>query len=146
MKFVPVQNGEFFEVFAVVKQGLFEHIDSVFGWEDDFQRQRLESEYRLKWFHWIFSNDVRVGLVCFRPYDDAYHIHLLLVFPEYRQQRYGKTAMVKVHNQALDEKCKRITLSSFSRNTVVLSFYERLGYEVVENEEDFVSLSLNLAL
>ncbi|WP_202603682.1 GNAT family N-acetyltransferase [Vibrio toranzoniae] len=146
MKFVPVQKSEFSDVFAVVKQGLFEHVDSVFGWDDDYQLQRLKSEYDLSWFQWVYSNSQKVGLICFKPYDDAYHIHLLLVFPEYRQQMYGKAAMIKVQDFAFKENCKRITLSSFSRNSAALSFYKQLGYEVVESEKDFVSLSLELAL
>lgn len=145
MHFKPILKSELPDVLTVVKQGLFEHINDVFGWDDDFQRQRLHSEYEISWFHWIYANQNKIGLVCFKPYSEAYHVHLLLVFPEYRQQKYGEMAMRKIQAQALNERCKKITLSSFSKNTAALSFYAHLGYEVVENEGDFVSLSLELS-
>ena len=45
IQFLLVSNSEFEELFACVKQGIFIHVDSVFGWDDDFQRQRLINDY-----------------------------------------------------------------------------------------------------
>ncbi|MDA9556647.1 GNAT family N-acetyltransferase [Vibrio sp.] len=146
MDLVSVQKEDFLEVFVAVKQGIFEYIDNVFGWDDDFQYQRLKDEYELSWFYWVYVDDNKIGLICYKPYDDAVHIHLLLIFPEYRKRMYGNSVMAKVREQSLSEQRKRITLSSFSQNSGAIRFYKRLGYKVVESEEHFVSLSLNLAL
>ncbi|WP_048611156.1 GNAT family N-acetyltransferase [Vibrio coralliirubri] len=141
-----VSNSEFEELFASVKQGLFIHVDSAFGWEDDFQRQRLLNEYHPSWFHWIYRENERVGLVCFKPYDNAYHIHLLIIFPQYQGRSLGKQVMALIHKRAMKEQRSHVTLSSFRSNTRAISFYQSLGYRVVdEGDDDFVGMALNLA-
>lgn len=43
--FVTPELSEFEQVFATVKQGIFDLVDEVFGWDDEFQRQRLHTDY-----------------------------------------------------------------------------------------------------
>ena len=64
IQFQLVSNHEFEELFASVKQGIFIHVDDVFGWDDDFQRQRLLNDYHPSWFHWVYRGEERIGLVC----------------------------------------------------------------------------------
>ncbi|MFA0547781.1 GNAT family N-acetyltransferase [Vibrio splendidus] len=139
-------NSEFDELFACVKQGIFIHVDDVFGWDDNFQRLRLLNEYHPSWFHWVYRENERVGLVCFKPYDNAYHIHLLIIFPQYQGRSLGKQVMTLIHKRATEERREQVTLSSFRSNTRAISFYQSLGYRVVdEGDDDFVGLALNLA-
>ncbi|MCZ4310351.1 MULTISPECIES: GNAT family N-acetyltransferase [Vibrio] len=146
IQFQLVSNLEFEELFACVKQGLFIHVDSVFGWDDDFQRQRLLNEYNPSWFHWVYLGKQRVGLVCFKPYDNAYHVHLLIISHQYQDQSLGKKVMSRIHEKAHQEQRNQVTLSSFRSNTRAISFYQALGYQVVDDsDEDFVGMTLNLA-
>jgi ribosomal protein S18 acetylase RimI-like enzyme len=146
IQFQLVSNLEFEELFASVKQGIFIHIDDVFGWDDDFQRQRLLNDYHPSWFHWIYRGKERIGLVCFKPYDNAYHVHLLIISPQYQGQSLGKKVMSLMHEKTLQEQRNQITLSSFRSNTRAISFYQSLGYGVVdeEDDDDFVGLTLYL--
>ena len=145
IQFQLVSNSEFEELFAFVKQGLFIHVDNVFGWDDDFQRQRLLNDYRPSWFHWVYLGKQRVGLVCFKPYDNAYHIHLLIISPQYQGRWLGKQVMTLIHKKAMAEQLSHVTLSSFRSNTRAISFYQSLGYHVVDDsDDDFVELALNL--
>ncbi|NVN79955.1 N-acetyltransferase [Vibrio sp. Scap24] len=145
MQLQLVANSEFEELFACVKQGIFEHVDNVFGWDDDFQRNRLLNDYHPSWFHWIYSKKERAGLVCFKPYDNAYHIHLLIIYPQYQGKMLGKEVMSLIHNKALREQRNQITLSSFRSNTHAIRFYEALGYQVIdESNAHFASLSLKV--
>ncbi|MEZ9039200.1 MULTISPECIES: GNAT family N-acetyltransferase [unclassified Vibrio] len=138
-------NSEFDELFACVKQGIFIHVDSVFGWDDDFQRQRLLNEYHPSWFHWVYRENKRVGLACFKPYDNAYHIHLLIIFPQYQGRSLGKQVMTLIHKKAMAEQLSQVTLSSFKSNARAINFYQSLGYHVVdEGDDDFVGMELNL--
>ncbi|MCG9553274.1 GNAT family N-acetyltransferase [Vibrio sp. Isolate31] len=146
IQFQLVSNSEFEELFTCVKQGIFIHVDSVFGWDDDFQRQRLLNDYHPSWFHWIRRKNERVGLVCFKPYDDAYHVHLLIISPQYQGQSLGKKVMSIMHEKTLQEQRNQITLSSFRSNTRAICFYQSLGYQIVDDsDEDFVGMALNLA-
>ncbi|MFA0159500.1 GNAT family N-acetyltransferase [Vibrio sp. 10N.261.46.A3] len=140
-----VSNSEFEELFASVKQGLFIHVDSVFGWDDDFQRQRLINDYHPSWFHWIYREDERVGLACFKPYDNAYHIHLLIIFPQYQGLSLGKQVMALIHKRTMEEQRSQVTLSSFRSNTRAISFYQSLGYHIVDDSDVyFVGMGLDL--
>ncbi|WP_061037699.1 GNAT family N-acetyltransferase [Vibrio coralliirubri] len=140
-----VSNSEFEELFACVKQGIFIHVNSVFGWDDDFQRQRLINDYHPSWFHWIYHKNERVGLVCFKPYDNAYHIHLLIIFPQYQGRSLGKQVMTLIHKKAMAEQLSQVTLSSFRSNTRAISFYQSLGYHVVDDSNaHFTSLKLKV--
>ncbi|CDT29253.1 Putative acetyltransferase [Vibrio coralliirubri] len=145
IQFQRVSNSEFDELFACVKQGIFIHVDDVFGWDDDFQRKRLLNEYHPSWFHWIYSENERVGLVGFKPYDNAYHIHLLIIFTQYRGLSLGKQVMTLIHKRAMEEQRSQVTLSSFKSNARAINFYQSLGYHVADDSDvHFTSLKLKV--
>ncbi|EKO3904422.1 GNAT family N-acetyltransferase [Vibrio fluvialis] len=142
--FVTPDLSEFEQVFATVKQGIFDLVEAVFGWDDEFQRQRLRTDYQWAWFHWIVRSGERVGLICFKPYDNAYHVHLLIIFPHYQNQAIGQSVMEQLATMGQEEQRSAITLSSFASNHAAIRFYQRLGYRITEQEADFVSMALRL--
>lgn len=142
IEFRSVVQDEWSVLFSVVKAGLFHHVDAVFGWDDDFQKQRLIDDYQPEWFFWVYQNGVKVGLVCYKPYDDAFHIHLLIILTKHQGKAIGTSVMATIETQAKFENKKRITLSSFKRNHGAITFYKNLGYQVASDDKDFVSLSL----
>ncbi len=84
MELVGVPQNEFEQVFIVVKEGIFPYVEALFGWDDQFQRERLTNSYLPQWFSWILQGGERVGLLCSKPYEDALHVHLLIIFPSIR--------------------------------------------------------------
>ncbi len=42
IQLIQIENDEFESLFSVVKQGLYSHVDAVFGWCDEFQVNRLK--------------------------------------------------------------------------------------------------------
>ena len=131
---------EFESIFTVVKQGLYAHVDAVFGWDDDFQRNRLRSDYQADWYYWIYSESNPVGLVCFKPYNNSLHLHLLIILPEHQNKKLGKATMLFLHDLAKSEGRQSITLYSFRKNEQAIKFYLKLGYKVTKTEENFLSL------
>jgi len=145
LRLEAVLSSEFDELFDCVKQGIFEHVNNVFGWDDEFQRNRLSNDYHSSWFHWVYRDSQKVGLTCFKPYDNAYHIHLLIIFPQNQSQNIGQQVMMLIHNKARIEQRNQVTLSSFRCNSRAIQFYEGLGYQVVDiSDEDFVGMTLSL--
>lgn len=138
---MPVKSDEFEALFSVVKQGLHSHVDAVFGWCDEFQRKRLSSEYEPNWFNWVYIDDQRIGMLCFKPYDDAIHVHLLVVFQEFQNKKFGEMIMKYVHQLAQEQGRSRVTLSSFACNKPAIKFYKSLGYQVSDSDDKFLSLS-----
>lgn len=84
-------------------------------------------------------------MLCFKPYDNALHVHLLIVFPEFQNQKLGGRVMNMVHEIAREQGRSDVTLSSFTRNEPAVRFYKSLGYKVTESDENFLSLSLQVA-
>lgn len=136
-----IATSEFEQRFAAVKQGIFPYVEAVFGWDDDFQRERLSSEYQPQWFSWILLGGERVGLLCCKPYEDALHIHLLIIFPQYQGRQLGSAVMDRLYREAEHEGKSRATLSSFTANQRAIEFYRCLGYQAVAEEPAFVFLS-----
>nr|WP_158163297.1 GNAT family N-acetyltransferase [Vibrio mimicus] len=145
IQLIQIENDEFESLFSVVKQGLYSHVDAVFGWCDEFQVNRLKNDYEPHWFHWVYINNEQVGLLCFKPYENGFHVHLLIVFPEFQNQQLGGRVMNVVHEMAREQGRSHVTLSSFTRNESALRFYKSLGYKVTESDENFLSLSLQVA-
>lgn len=145
MNLKPILDSEFEALFLAVKKGIYSYVDTVFGWDDNFQRDRLKNDYESSWLHWIVIENEPVGVLCFKPYDNAYHVHLLVIFPEYQSQNIGSKTMAHVHQLASTEKRGSVTLSSFKTNHGAISFYQNLGYQILDDSEaNFVSLSRDL--
>ncbi len=84
IELADVPKSEFEGVFTAIKQGIYPYVESLFGWDDEFQRERLSRVYQPQWFSWILQGGERVGLLCCKPYDNALHVHLLIIFPSIR--------------------------------------------------------------
>lgn len=142
----PIDESEFSKVFSVTKRCLKNFIEPVFGWDDDFQYQRLVTDYQLNWYYWLTYKNRRIGLTCFKPYESAFHIHLLIIFPEYQGQGFGYQFVKQIHRVAKDEQRRFITLSSFKSNKRAIGFYTELGYKVIDDkDENFVNMACEIA-
>lgn len=135
---------DFDDLFLVYKTGLYKCIDSVYGWDEQYQKQRVDNHYELNWFHWVIVDTNRVALLCFKLNDNAYHIHLMIVLSGHQRLGIGTRVMEALHQRARDEALEKITLSCFAENIEALAFYKQLGYEVVHAEKEFYSLEYRL--
>ncbi|EGR0063590.1 TPA: GNAT family N-acetyltransferase [Vibrio vulnificus] len=141
-----VAESEFCDVFTVTKQALKSHVEPIYGWDNEFQYHRLTTEYQHSWYHWVTYQSQRVGLVCFKPYEQAFHIHLLLIFPEHQKKRLGRQVINHIHQLATEANRNVITLSSFKSNKVAIEFYSGLGYKITDSsDENFVSMACEIA-
>lgn len=139
-----VKDTEFSEIFVIVKTGLFEYVDAVFGWDDTYQKNRLSTEYDSHWYHWLYHDNERVGLACFKFKQDDLHLHLLILLPEFQGKGVGFLAMLHLEEIAKEQGCQQITLSSFTCNTRAVNFYKKRGYHITLTETDFYSMALVL--
>lgn len=145
LRYSPILPSEAETQFSMIKEALYCHVDAVFGWDDEYQRQRVNNDYQQDWFYWIDDGDDRVGLVCYKPYQNAYHVHLLIIFTPYQNQKLGCRVMRDIQELAIKKKRETITLSSFRSNQPAIAFYQRLGYQITDDSEaDFVSMSLRI--
>lgn len=125
------------EVFRLTKEGLYPFVDEVFGWDDKFQRQRMHDDYKRDWFYWVIESNTKVGYVCFKPYDQSLHLHLIILAKKFIGNGLGKKVMESIHKVAEKEN-RDVTLSSFKCNKRAVNLYKSLNYEITEEEEHFL--------
>lgn len=136
-KLIAMQNPYASEVFELTKAGLFSFVEEVFGWDDDFQMQRMKDDYNPNWFYWLQYDNQEIGYLCFKRYEQAMHVHLIILKPEWQHKGYGRKAMEFIQSIANQEQ-RDITLSSFKCNTKAVGLYRTMGYEVTDEEEHFL--------
>ena len=142
----PVAESEFCNVFSATKQALKLHVEPVYGWDDEYQYHRLTTEYQHSWYYWVTYRNQRVGLICFKPYDQAFHIHLLIIFPDHQKKKLGFKVINHIHQLAAEANRNLITLSSFKSNKSAIGFYSSLGYQITDSgDENFVSMVCEIA-
>lgn len=141
VRFRPMEEPYGDDVFQMMKVGLYPYVEQVFGWDDDFQQQRMRDDYRPEWFYWVYVNSERVGFVCFKPYDNALHLHLIVLDQKFQGRGYGQVVMAAIHDLARSES-RDVTLTSFKCNTRAVAFYQSLGYDITEDEEHFLLFRL----
>ena len=102
----------------------------------------MRENYQPEWFHWIYMESTRVGLICLKPCDQAFHLHWLVIEKDHRSRGYGKKVMCKIHDLARSQR-KDITLSSFKCNKRAIKFYQSLNYEIIGEDEHFLFFRLS---
>jgi len=100
--------------------------------------------YEPHWFYWIHRGCQKVGMLCFKEYENSYHVHSLIVFPKFQHQGLGRHIMDYVHHLAKSELRNTVTLSSFICNETAVRFYQNLGYTIKESDKYFYLLELKL--
>lgn len=140
LELIPFQKQELDEAFNLYKSSLHQVIENVFGWNDSFQRNRFETQYKLEWFNWIEMESKRIGYICYFKSEAELHISLLIIFNEFQSKGYGRIIMNKIEQYAFKQN-KKVTLSSFKENVGAVKFYKSMGYLVTNEDEHFLDLS-----
>ncbi|RXJ72687.1 GNAT family N-acetyltransferase [Veronia nyctiphanis] len=138
LRFEPVEDPFGDEVFQMMKSGLYPFVEEVFGWDEEFQKRRMRDDYKAEWFYWVLDQTEKVGFVCFKPYDESLHLHLVVVMVPFQGRGYGKLIMHKIHEVAQTES-RDITLSCFKKNERAVRLYQSLSYQLTAEEEHFYS-------
>ncbi|MEQ5839509.1 GNAT family N-acetyltransferase [Paraburkholderia acidicola] len=125
-------------LFALYKRSLHEYIDQTFGWDEDFQQDRFSNSYPDPEISLIVSGSTTVGYVALRNEPKSLHLSLLLLQPESRNRGIGRTVMQTLMSRAAAFS-QPVTLSCFVRNRAAISFYQKLGFCVVTEDEHFVT-------
>ena len=142
LKLVPFCEQDLGEAYKLYKQELYNVIQKVFGWDEDFQIERFKNLYRLDWFHWIEQGSTRVGYICFYARENEIHVSLLIIFPNLQRKQFGGKVMNIIKKVAGAQNFK-VTLSSFKENEQAVKFYQKLGYKIVGQDEHFFDLILD---
>ena len=140
ISFMPISRDEADgdALFALYKLLLYTYIDQTFGWEDDFQRDRFDTAYRHCEFTLVKMGSVIAGYFATKYEQDAVHVSLLFIKPEFQRKGIGREIMktLTAHATAVN---RSVTLSCFICNQPAMDFYKNLGFRVTTKDEYFVS-------
>lgn len=150
---MPFETGETFEafdgqaltaLFPLYKRALYPFIEEAFGWSETFQRERVQSAYPLDSLYWAKcwakGEYQRAAVLSVKQQEGILHLHLLIVPEPLRAQGIGQTVMQALHQHATQHG-QTITLSCFKSNPRALHFYQKLGYQVSDEETHFFDLT-----
>ncbi|WP_448535496.1 GNAT family N-acetyltransferase [Pseudothermotoga sp.] len=79
-------------------------------------------------FHVLLRFNAKLGKLA----ENDYYISNLAVYPNFRGIGIGKLLMEKAQGDAMKIGSKRLILETEESNTIALSLYRKLGFEVVE--------------
>ncbi|MEP4545457.1 MAG: GNAT family N-acetyltransferase [Saccharospirillum sp.] len=141
---VTLTPGELDEAYQLYRESLYEFIDQAFGWNEAFQQQRFWSSYPIDSLLWITHvNSSRIGLVSFLNKDQSLHLSLLLLYRAHRGSGLGSLVMRELEGLA-EGSGRKITLSTFRENKGAFVFYQKLGYQIDNQDEHFYEMSREL--
>jgi ribosomal protein S18 acetylase RimI-like enzyme len=119
---------------------LREYIEPVFGWDEEFQRQRFEKEYPLDKTFLIAHGAMFAGFIVLKRESKEIHISLVLLRPDFQSLGIGTRVMELVLAQAKSLGVA-VTLSCFRQNDQALKFYNRHGFHTTHEDTHFSLLT-----
>lgn len=111
----------------------------------------LSAEAQLRWIKqglvWVAetTDAQRVGFLTAEQFDDEYHIWELAVHQEHQQRGIGRALIEALTDRARHDRITAITLTTFRDLPFNEQFYQHLGYQTLEEEQQSERLKTTLA-
>ncbi|WP_322054280.1 GNAT family N-acetyltransferase [Paraburkholderia bannensis] len=125
-------------LFSLYELSLRQYIESTFGWDETFQRERFNASYLDRDFISINVGSISTGYLSLKDEAERVHLSLLLLQPEYRGRGIGQRVMHMLMARFSDSG-RPLTLSCFLCNQGAIRFYRKLGLSIVSEDEHFVN-------
>ena len=120
-------------VFAVKKAAYREYVEQVWGWDDNYQRERHNREFASHDFHIIQFRGTDVGFFITSSTSDTLKVNQIFVLPEYQGRGIGSACMTCIIDNANLEG-KSVVLQVLKVNTRGIALYQRLGFTIVDED------------
>tara|TARA_R110002049_G_scaffold111268_1_gene260403 strand:- start:1377 stop:1922 length:546 start_codon:yes stop_codon:yes gene_type:complete len=132
----PAETSDREATFSLYEELFRNHIEQIWGWDDDWQSQNFETDWTESDFEIIEFGGVQVGYLQTQLRSDPKHLFVinLGLRSQFQDQGIGTEVMHILETRAgnLDVP---IRLNVFRTNPAALRFYTRLGYEQDEVTE-----------
>ena len=114
------------------------HIEKTWGWNENFQRNVFNSNLHPTKFQIVSIDGVVVGVYLMVEKNDHLWLEMLLVYPEKQNTRIGTLIVDKLKKKSIDLMLP-LKLSVIKVNPVI-SFYEKMGFTINSEDQDFYNL------
>ena len=123
-------------VFTVKKAAYREYVEQVWGWDDDYQRERHNREFASHDFHIIQFREIDVGFFITSSTSDTLKVNQIYILPEYQGKGIGSACMTRIIDDANLEQ-KSVVLKVLKVNTRSIALYRRLGFTIVDESSEY---------
>ena len=111
-----------------------EYIAATWEWQDSWQREYFQRNWDPSARRIIQISEVDAGVVVVDWQPDACYIGLIELLPAYQRQGIGTAVLCDICRQARERQLS-VSLHVLKTNQPARDLYERLGFQVVAEEE-----------
>lgn len=120
--------------YYVKKIVLKQYIETIWGWNEDFQRQFHAENYHLDNTFIIVVNERDAGTLEIKEDVNSIFISSLYILPEYQNRSIG-TRIIEDYIAKARAAKKRVELEVLKLNTGAQKLYHRLGFALMERDD-----------
>ena len=125
--------------FSVKEAAFREYVEQVWGWDDTHQRELHNTRFASQDSHIIRFQGNDVGFLSTSSTSDSLKVHQFFILPEYQGRGIGSACMTRIIEDACTEE-KAVTLQVLKINTRGIAFYQRLGFEIADENSTHVQM------
>ena len=114
------------------------HIEKMWGWDEEFQRNGFFKNLPSEQFHIVVKNGEDTGAYQIVDKEDHLQLKMIIIKPEAQSQGIGKWIMNKLQNES-KESNKPLKLNIIKGNPAK-SFYLDLGFFVYEEDKELIKM------
>ena len=126
-------------VFTVKKAAYREYVEQVWGWDDDYQRERHNREFASHDFHIIQFRETDVGFFITSCTSDTLKVNQIFVLPEYQGRGIGSACLTRIIDDANLEQ-RFVVLQVLKVNTRGIDLYQRLGFTIIGEDSIYFQM------
>jgi ribosomal protein S18 acetylase RimI-like enzyme len=129
----------FFELYS---DSMKSHIETLWGWDQDWQANDSEERWNLSVNYILFNADKRIGYFQVTEEKDGAYIMMFIIDNKFRSKGVGRNALNMLKNLLLN---KPLSLRVFKTNSRALSFYIANGFSITKQEDKFYIMHQRVA-
>lgn len=128
-------SGDDYDFFYEVKKTVLKHyIETIWGWDEDFQRKFHKENYSVDNTNIIMVNNEDAGTLEIKKDEESIFISSLYILPAFQGKGIGSRIITDFIEQAKNEK-KRVELEVLKLNVGAQKLYTKLGFTLTERDD-----------
>jgi GNAT superfamily N-acetyltransferase len=94
-----------------------------------------------------YDENIPIGIGAYKEYDaETVEIKRMFTFPQQRGKGIAKAILTELENWAKEEKYTNAILETGVELKVAISLYQKMGYQVIENYGQYISVENSICL
>ncbi len=126
-------------VFAVKEAAYRKYVEHIWGWDDNYQRERHNREFASQDVCIIQFREIDVGFLITSHTSDTLKVNQIYILPEYQGKGIGSACMTRIVDDAGLEG-KSVVLKVLKVNPRSVAFYQRLGFTIVGEDSIYFQM------